>query len=149
MVTHTFIKKGYIFDPFPPGQCVEFRLFFKVNNAALIPRILCNFAKQGRLLKGYALVKEVGASPCWLGSINCTSHPLFLKDLMHKLDKIDEIKETEIYTMRSFPPEEHYSFTRPITLQHFDFDTQTLEYPYHVYEEKIKEKIEGEVILLR
>ncbi|MBU7029289.1 MAG: hypothetical protein HXS48_20295 [Theionarchaea archaeon] len=148
MVKHDLIKKRYVFDPFPPGQCVEFRLFFKTKDAAFIPRILYNFARGERLLKGYALVKELGDKPCSLGSINCTSHPLFLKDLMHKLDRIDEIKEKEIYTMRSFPPEENYSFGRPIDLKYFDFETQTLEYPYHVYEEKIKERIEGEVILL-
>lgn len=149
MVQHNLIKKGYVFDPFPPGQCVEFRLFFKANNATLIPRILYNFARGGRLIRCYALIEELGGKPCRLGSVIFTSHPLFLKDLMHKLDQIAEIREKEIYALRSFPPEEDYSFVCPITLKYFDFDTQTLEYPYHVYEEKIKEKIESEVILLR
>jgi len=67
---------------------------------------------------------------------------------MHKLDYRDEIKEAEIYTMRSFPLY-NYSFIRPIILQYFDFETQTLEYPYHPYKEEIKEQIERKVILLR
>ena len=144
MLTHGLIKKGYVFDPFPPGQCVEFRLIFKAKDEALIPKILCNFARGGRLLKTYAVLEELGGKNCKLGSINCTSHPLFLKDLSHNLDHTDQIREKEIYTMRSFPPEETFSFSRPFESRYFDVETQKLEYPYRVYEEKIKEKTELE-----
>lgn len=147
MAKNGLIKKGYVFDPFPPPQCVEFRLIFKAKDAALIPRILYNFGKGERLLKGYAVLQELGGKKCKLGSINCTSHPLFLKDLIHKLDSIDEIREKEIYTMRSFPPAENYFFIRPLELKYFDVDKQTLEYPYRVYEEKIREKIECEIVV--
>jgi hypothetical protein len=147
MVKNNLIKKRYVFDPFPAGHCVEFRLIFKTRDTALIPRVLYNFGRGERLLKGYAVLEEVGGKNCRLGSINCTSHPLFLKDLMRKLDHIDEIREKEIYTMRSFPLDENYSYGRPFELKYFDVETQKLGYPFHVYEEQIKEKIEGEVIV--
>ena len=142
MITHGLIRKSYVFDPFPPGQCVEFRLFFKTKDEELIPRILYNFAKGERLLRVYAVFEELGGKNCRMGSINFTSHPLFLKDLSHNLDHTDQIREKEIYTMRSFPPDNTLSYSRPFVSKYFDVETQKLEYPYHIYEEKIKEKIE-------
>ncbi len=144
MITQGLIKKGFVFDPFPPGQCVEFRLIFKAKDETLIPRILHNFARGRRLLKIYAILEELGGKNCRLGAINCTSHPLFLKDVSHNLDHTDQIREKEIYTMRSFPPEETFSYSHPFESKYFDVENQKLEYPYRVYEEKIKEKIDLE-----
>jgi len=50
----------------------------------------------------------------------------------------------ELYHVRSTPPGICYVGQRA-EFTYFDVDTQTLEYPYHVYKEKIKEKIENEL----
>ena len=60
---------------------------------------------------------------------------------MPKLNRIDEIVEKEIYPLRSVT-ERGSILSMPLVLQYFDFDSQTLYYPYHVYREKIKEKLE-------
>jgi hypothetical protein len=145
MVKHNLIKKIYSFYPFPPEQCVEFQLFLEIEDIALIPRIIYNFARGERVFKQYALFGEWGSTSL-LGSTCCTSHPLFLRDLMRKLDEIDQITEKEIYQMRSFPPRQYYYY-HPPEFKYFDFETQTLEYPYYLYEERIKEKIECEAII--
>lgn len=61
---------------------------------------------------------------------------------MHKLDSIDEIKEKELYQLRSIPAGKYYFFPS-LELGYDDSDTQTLEYPYHLYKEKIKERIDN------
>lgn len=54
------------------------------------------------------------------------------------MDQIDEIKEKELYQLRSVPPGKYY-FDQPFELKYFDFENQTLKCPYRVYREKIKE----------
>jgi hypothetical protein len=73
--------------------------------------------------------------------IICFSHHRFLSDLMNKLDVIHTITEKEVYQLRSLPPHKYWMQRLP-GLQHFDVDTQTLKYPYNLYKEKIKEKVE-------
>lgn len=116
-----------------------FHLFLKFDDSGLTQRALYNFARGGRIYKKCVLLND------W-GMIACTSHPLFLTDLMHKLDSIDEIKEREVYPIRSFPPRKYY-FRHFPELIYYDFETQTLEYPYRVYEEKIKERLENDPTL--
>jgi len=135
MVENKLIEKKYIYRPFPCNQCAHFDLFFKTEHKKLTLRILCNFAKGARIYKEYMLFDQ------W-GMLVCISHPVFLTDLMHKLDQVDEIKEKEVYQARS--NSRVYSFGQPLETKYFDFDAQTLEYPYYVYEEKIKEKLESE-----
>ena len=146
MVKNGLIEKKYIFNPLPVDQCVEFQMFLKIEDTALAPHIIYNFARGERVFKQYALFEEWGTTDCIWGSTSCVSHPLFLKDLVHKLDEIDEIGETEIYLMRSYPLEK-YRYSRPLDLKYFDFEKQTIQYPYHGYEEKIKEKIENEQVI--
>ena len=143
MIKNELIEKRYIFTPFPVDNCVEFQMFMNVDSA-LAPRIVYNFAKGERVYKQYALFEEWGTNTV-LASTSCKSHPLFLRDLMRKLDEVDEIKETEIYLMRSYSKK--YSYFSPPDFSCFDFHEQTLKYPYAEYEEKIKEKIERELIV--
>lgn len=136
MVENKLIEKKYLYYPFLPSQCVRFHLFLKLDHSELTQRILHNFAKGGRIQKKYVLLND------W-GMIACTSHPLFLKDLMYKLDSINGIKEREVYPMRSFPPGKYF-FRHFPELIYYDFEAQTVEYPYRVYKEKIKERLEHE-----
>jgi hypothetical protein len=134
MSEHKLIKKIYYIAPFTQDQCANFFLFLKTEDEASTQKILCNFAKDSRIFREYALCDD------W-GMIGCICHPLFLTDLMHKLDLIDEIKKKELYHVRSIPPGiryvgEHSEF------EYYDVDTQMLEYPYHVFREQIKEKLE-------
>lgn len=141
MVKNGLIKKIYTIRPFPHSQCAQFDLFLKPEDSNLTRRILYNFAKGERIYKEYVLCEDGGF-------IFCVSHPLFLTDLMRTLDEIDAVFETEIYPIRTFPYRGYVVGQFP-ELKYFNFDSQTLEYPYCVYKEKIKEKIEGEVIFPR
>ena len=137
MLKHKLIKEEYGILPFSQCQSTTFELFFESEDTDVTSRILYNFARGARLYKEYLLYDGGG----W---IFCTCHPSFLTDLMHKLDQIDEIKEKEVYPIRSNNSDK-YAFGKPIELKYYNFDEQTLEYPYHVYREKIKERIENEV----
>jgi len=43
--------------------------------------------------------------------------------------------------------DKEYILVQPPELKYFDFDEQTVEYPYQVYKEKITEKIESESLI--
>ena len=136
MVKNGLIEKKYYIAPFPLDLCADFYLFFRTEDTALTRRMLCNFGRGGRILKEYSLYDEWGA-------IGCLCHPLFVTRLMRLLDQIDEIKERELYHVRSFPPGMcyvgHYA-----EFNYYNVETQRLEYPYTMYREKIKEKLERE-----
>ncbi len=140
MVRNGLIEKLYVIHPFPPEQCAHFQLFFKTGDIELTERVLHNFAEGERVSRQYVLCEG------W-GKITCVSHPLFLKDLNRNLDSIDEIVEREIFPKRSFPPG-RYCVDQPSDYTHFNFEAQTLKYPYHIYEEEIKEKIERDQLVI-
>ena len=135
MVSNKLIKKIYTLYPLPRAQCVIFILFLKTEDIISTLRVLRNFAKGARVYKHYVLCEDEGA-------LSCICHPSFFTDLMYKLDQIDEITEKELHPLRSLS--ESSSPAIPSNLDYFDFDKQTLEYPYRMYEEKIKEKLESE-----
>jgi DNA-binding Lrp family transcriptional regulator len=137
MVKNQLLRKLYIVLPFQRSQCAGFKLFLRTDNTALTQRILYNFARGGRVYKEYVLCEE------W-GQITCICHPKFLTGLMHGLDRIDEITGKELYQLRAVPRGSPLYNQSP-KLLYFDVETQTLEYPYHVYREKIKEKLENEL----
>ncbi len=139
MIKNRLIEKKYIFFPFPCEQCTRFDLFLKTGDISVTQRILCNFARGERVYKEYMLFED------W-GMIFCLSHPLFLTDIMHWLDQIDQVEEREVYQVRSTSGE--YTFAQPIETKYYDFDKQTLEYPYHTYKEKIHKKLDSELRLL-
>lgn len=130
MIKNDLIKRKYSVSPFQGNQCAHFVLFLKVEDMSVTQTILYNFAKNQRVQKEYTLCED------W-GMLSCQSHPVFLTDLMLKLDQIDQIEEKELYQLRSYPGK--YYYKQSFEDKYYDFDKQTLEYPYHVYEEKIKE----------
>ena len=136
MIKNKLIERIYYINPFPQDQCANFFLFLRTEDSGLTLRILYNFARGGRIYREYTLYGE------W-GLIGCICHPRFFAGLMHKLDQVNEITKKELYHVRSTPPGiryvgEHAEFT------YFDVDTQTLEYPYGIFKEEIKEKLESE-----
>ncbi len=133
MVKNGLIEKRYTIFPYSRNECAHFSLVIKTKDIMLTQRILYNFGRGTRIHKRYILCEP------W-GVIRCASHPLFLTDLMYKLDSVDEITEKELYQWRSNNGE--YTLDQPLALQHFDVDTQTLYYPYQEYKEQIKERIE-------
>lgn len=135
MLQNELIKKTYVIYPFPFHQCAVFNLFLETDDAAITQRILYNFARGGRVYKEWFYFGN-----CVI--IHCISHPLFLIHLMHNLDQIDVIKEKAVYQFRSIF--RRFSFDIPLMFDYYDVDKQTLEYPYSVYKEKIKEKIEND-----
>ncbi|MBU7047052.1 MAG: hypothetical protein HXS54_11520 [Theionarchaea archaeon] len=135
MSKNKLIKKMYFIHPFPLDQCSDFFLFVRTDARELTQRILYNFARGGRIYREYALCED------W-GLIGCICHPQFMIDLMHRLDEIDEIKEKTLYHLRSFPPGIQY-VGQHSEFNFYDIEKQTLKYPYHVFREKIKEKLEN------
>jgi len=135
MCRNKLIKKIYYIYPYPLNQCADFFLFLKTADIELTRRILCNFAKGERIYREYSLYDD------W-GLMGCICHPKFLIGLMHKLDQVDEITEKELYHLRSFPPGICY-MGEYSEFVYYDVEAQKLEYPYHVFREKIKEKLEN------
>lgn len=137
MHQNKLIDRIYYIVPYQIDQCSDFYLFLKTEDKKLTQTILCNFARGGRIYREYSLYGD------W-GLMGCVCHHAFLLSLMHMLDQVEEIKEKELYHLCSNPPGisyvgEHSEF------KYYDAETQTLEYPYHVCREKIKEKLETEL----
>jgi hypothetical protein len=59
-----------------------------------------------------------------------------------KLDQIDVIREKELYRVRSLPPGKYWFSSVP-DFSDYDFESQTLQFPYHLYREKAKQKLES------
>jgi hypothetical protein len=133
MITAGLISREYAISPFPYDQCVHFILFIKPNLPRTTIHILHNFGRGERIYKEHMPFKE------W-GLIECISHPLFLINLLDKLDSIEEIAEKELYHVRSLLPQKYW--LNPMPEFPYDFDTSTVEYPYDRYREKMKEKLE-------
>ncbi len=136
MIENGLIEKKYFICPFPGGECADFNMFIRTENPGVTQRILHNFGRNARVLREYAFCGD------W-GYIGFESHPQFLMDVMAKLDSIDVVTDKELYQLRSAQRKGYY-ISNPPALQYFDVKTQTLHYPYQVYREKIKEKIENE-----
>ena len=135
MVKNELIKKRYVIFPFSLYQCSVFNLLLKTDHIAVTQKILYNFARKERVYKECFFCKK------W-GVIHCVCYPPFLADLMYKLDKIDEIEKKELYQIRSISGDS--AFDVPFRFDYFDVDEQTLKFPYKVYKEKIKEKLEND-----
>ena len=135
MIEKGLTEKKYSISPFPRSKCAHFVLFVRTEDTAITQRVLHNFAQQERIFKEYTLCED------W-GMLTCQSHPIFLTDLMQKLDSIEEITEKELYQLRSYPGK--YFFKQSFEDKYYDFGEQTLKYPYDTYKEKIKEKIANE-----
>jgi hypothetical protein len=136
MIENGLIEKKYFICPFPGEECADFNMFIRTEDPDVTQRILHNFGRNARVLREYAFCGD------W-GYIGFESHPQFLINVMGNLDKIDVITDKELYQLRSAERKGYYIANPPV-LDSFDYETQTLHYPYHVYREKIKEKIENE-----
>lgn len=135
MVMNKLIEKKYLIFPFPRDQNAVFILFLKSKDVGLTQKMLYNFGRGARLYKRYVLCED------W-GMLTCFCHPLFLTDLMYKLDSIEEITKKELYQLRSLSG--NLPIGLPCELKYYDFENQILKYPYPVYKEKIKEKLDSE-----
>lgn len=137
MRKYKLIKKIYYIFPYQLDQCADFFLFLKTEDVETTQGILYNFARGGRIYREYSLLED------W-GLMGCICHPTFVIGLLHKLDQIEEITMKELYHLRSFPPGICYVGGHS-EFVYYDVEKQTLEYPYHVFKERIKEKLENEV----
>ncbi|MBU7023380.1 MAG: hypothetical protein HXS40_04365 [Theionarchaea archaeon] len=135
MIKTGLIEKRYSVSPFPRNECAHFVLFLK-SEIPLTRIMMHNFAREERVYKEYTLCDD------W-GMLIFQSHPVFLTDLMHKLDEIDQIEEKELYQLRSYPTK--YFFKQSFEDKYYDFEEQTLKYPYDMYRERIKKKLEKSV----
>ena len=132
MIENRLIQKTYIIYPIRAKYCTIFLLYLKAKSPAQIQRILYNFGRESRIYKHYV------SSENW-GILCCASHPLFYPNLIQRLD-IDEIVEKDLYHLD--PVVGLSPLDLPTELECFDIEKQTLEYPYHVYEREIREKLE-------
>ena len=130
------ITKMYYIHPYPLEQCADFYLFLQIDEREIIQQLLGNFARGGRIHREYTLLDEGGM-------MGCICHPQFVLTLMHKLDSIDEIKKKELYHIRSFSQGVLYTGAYG-EFKYYNVNKQTLEYPYHLFENSIKEKLEKE-----
>lgn len=134
MIENRLIQKTYIIYPIRGIYCTIFLLYLKAESPALTQRILYNFGREARIYKHYV------SSENW-GILCCASHPSFYPNLVQRLD-IDEIVEKHLYQIDSVIGLTPVDLSTE--LEGFDIENQRLEYPYHVYENQIKEKLEGE-----
>ncbi|MGD2248313.1 MAG: hypothetical protein PVF58_07880 [Candidatus Methanofastidiosia archaeon] len=136
MCENNLIEKIYFVHPYPLHECADFYLFLKTDDINTTKNIVYNFGRDCRIHREYTLCDK------W-GLIGCICHPLFVVDLLHKLDQIPEITEKELFHLRSYPPGASF-VGQHSRFDCFDIDTQTLEYPYHEFREKILVKLEND-----
>ena len=136
MIKNKLIEKKYMVFPLPFDQCVDFNLFFKTEDEDMTQKIIYNLGRGARISREFIQCED------W-AYIGFASHPQVLADLMYRLDTITEIKEKELYQLRSVAERES-RLILPLVLKYFDIDSQTMKYPYAQYRENIKERIENE-----
>jgi hypothetical protein len=103
-------------------------------------KIVFNFGKNARLQKNITYWISYSDRKIF-GLIQCICDPLFLIDVLKKLDTYREIREKKFYFLRSYPLT--YWSSQSITTDYYDYKTQTLHYPYQKYFSEIREEADS------
>ena len=134
------VKKKYYVYPIPKEKCFRFILLVRSDDFEKTGRLVFNFGKHARLQKSVTYWISYTDRKIF-GLIQCICDPLFLIDVLKKLDTYREIREKKFYFLRSYPLT--YWSSQSITTDYYDYKTQTLYYPYQKYFSEIREEADS------
>jgi len=134
------IKKKYYVYPIPKEKCYRFLLLLRSDDFEKTRRLVFNFGKNARIQRSVSYWISYTDKKIY-GMIQCMCDPLFLLEILRKLDTYEAIKEKKFYFLRSYPA--NYWASQSITTDYYDYENQTLHYPYKKYLAEIKEVVDS------
>jgi len=140
LVSHAVLEKVYYVNPFPRSMCRAFILLLKCKSIEATNRIIFNFGKNVRIFTRSYMLQSVETGT-WYGAIYAAGDPFLEGKLMNSLDRCPEIEDRKLFPVRSYPASHWAAQGIPIE-GYYDPETQTLGYPYDLFYERVKQKVE-------
>ncbi|MGD2247327.1 MAG: hypothetical protein PVF58_02900 [Candidatus Methanofastidiosia archaeon] len=132
------VRPVYDIFPLPFVNCSHSFLLVRAHNLEDTIRIVLNFGNHARLRKKIFLWTSHATGKTY-GVIYCISHPEFTIKLLMELDMYEKIVDKKFFVVRKTL---NLWEGKSISMDHYDPDMGTLEYPYDLYLEKIKAFLE-------
>lgn len=140
LIEHGVLQKVYYIWPFPRSTCSTFWLFLKGDSLEASKRAIFNFGREVRIFTRVCLVQSVETGERY-GAVFATGDPFLGGKLMKALDQHDEIKDRKLFPVRSYPAS--YWEGQTVSIEgYYNPETQTLDYPYNLFYERVKQKVE-------
>jgi hypothetical protein len=140
LVDHDVLQKIYYIYPFPHSKCANFWLMIKCKSLEATKHALFNYGKNVRIFTRVTIVQSVETGE-WYGTIMAVGNPFLGQKLMTALDRYPEIEDRKLFPVRSYPAS--YWAGQAITIDgYYSPETQTLDYPYDLFYERVKQKRE-------
>ena len=143
LVDHDVLEKLYYIWPFSHSKCTNFWLMIKCTSPEATKHALFNFGKNVRIFTRVSMVQSVETRE-WYGAIYATCNPFLGGKLMTALDQHPEIEDRKLFPVRSYPLS-HWD-AQSISIEgYYNPETRTLDYPYNLFYERVKQKLEEDV----
>lgn len=143
LIENQILEKMYYTWPFPYSRCSQFWLFLKCNSLETTTRAIFNFGKDVRVSTRVSLIQSVETG-AWYGLIYAVGDPVLGQKLMIALDKYPEIEDRKLFPIRTYPTS-HWA-TQSLSIdEYYNSETQTLEYPYDLFYERVKQRVEEDL----
>jgi hypothetical protein len=143
LMNRDILEKVYYIWPFPNPKCSRFMLFLRCDSVEATKRIIFNFGKDTRIFTRVCMVQS-GERGEPYGVIYAVGDPFLGGKLMTELDRYDELVDRKLFPMRSYPPGRWKS--QSILMEYYDEERQTLEFPYEIFYEKVRQRLEEDVL---
>lgn len=142
LTDHGVLEKVYYVWPFPQPRST-FWLLLKCTSPEIAQRIVFNFGRDVRVFTRVSMFQSVETG-VWYGTLYAVGDASLGQRLMTDLDQFEEIEDRKLFPVRSYPASHWKSQTISIE-GYYNPDTQTLEYPYDLSYERVKQKLEEEI----
>ncbi|MGC1122098.1 MAG: hypothetical protein WBA22_13490 [Candidatus Methanofastidiosia archaeon] len=143
LMDRDILEKVYYIWPFPNPKCSRFMLFLRCDSVEATKRIIFNFGRDTRIFTRVCMVQSVERGEPY-GVIYAVGDPFLGGKLMTELDQYDELVDRKLFPMRSYPPGRWKS--QSILMEYYDEERQTLEFPYGIFYEKVRQRLEEDVL---
>jgi hypothetical protein len=140
LVENNILEKVYYVWPFPHSQCSKFWLLIRSNSLEDTQRIIFNFGRDVRIFTRVSMVRSAETNE-WYGAVYATGDTFLAGELMTALDRYPEIEERKLFPARSYPSSQWQARSIPIE-GYYSPETQILDYPYSLFYERVKQKVE-------
>jgi hypothetical protein len=141
LIDRDILEKVYYIYPFPRPRCSAFMLFLKCGSVETTKRTIFNFGKNVRIFTRVCMVQSVETEE-WYGTIFAVGDPFLGGKLMTALDLYPEIVDRKLFPMRSYPSSKWKGQSIHLGGRYYNPEKQTLHFPYKIFYEKVKQKLE-------
>ncbi len=139
LAAHGILEKIYYVWPYPQSKCSIFWLWLRCSTVEATKKAIFNFGRNARIFTRVSLVQSSETGE-WLGIIYVVGDPFLGGKLMTALDQVPEIEDRKLFPVRSIPAS-HWE-SRSIPMEYYDLETKTLHFPYKIFYERVKQRLE-------